>query len=1041
MRPLHTHFDELGVTEALRRLELQLRYAHPRLVATRLAAVPGWLALSDGEAPSASLAHRLTLRDAMDLVHNLRAARLELQRGPSDQARADASSPLVDTPEHHPRVLVALVRLAYGELLEAFAAQSATVQCPPGEPVAATDAAHARTARLFHDAYLAAVWTSAQAQFVVAAADRAAASAAAAEDLRKLVGGSNNGERHCAEERQRLYESIDALPSPELHAVACASNQPDLLSLYERGGNAKACGKAAAATLTLLVRCTNAGNRGWETALASSLDASEGASIVCQHAFAAVLSGLHPGLHPAARPDWRDRLLVLRDHPLVKTRAYLVRFGKMAAGAVKEAMRAYLAALIAMDPATLCVQTGATPANQHLALPPAALPAASLQTALTAFAAMGATSMRERVPCAEVARRLTAQLVGEGRTRSKRGTSAPSSVASSSTATGITPSWLLSRAGAPGALPPSARSVVAGLMAASFRSEFVPFWMHSHSHGQRASRLDAVQFASLHDGNALHQLTSLLDAAETLRLQRMALERPVAALMSVQDALHALECDVELQAAVDAREARGEADLVSVDGTDSESGSDAGDNAGDDADLLPGTGVTPSASRAVQDAETLLLDLRPDRAAHLIVFAQRAALRDALLAYELGPRTRVMQARALHRRFLRHDATLDSADAIETEADVARVVAALPPHATKAYACSECRRIVNAVQDGTGRDVGFTELGLASSMLRVTRDVCAGEMRCAKRSSAALRTALSLEQAADQNSVEGRQIGFGAAAPSGGVLPVDLRPVSVVGSCMCAGAVTDGAAAEDAEPASSEGASEVAKLRRDTKNSFEQRPQALACGDAPLVCIPILGRAVRVYGEWYGLCALCGALARLSASSRYGTEPCCMRCDCSMLFGEAAERAVKDLRPKADAPRCRLCGKSEPEAGKWRKVKAPADTGGRNSSLPAPLRVCHYCPTHWRPWLTNAHRSMATNVIFAHIIERAKPCWGADEAAAAPMPRLARKHGRQGSLGGASSGGPAARRKKGNSNLPNGLRKKLARSVQTGAGARLGISR
>ena len=149
-----------------------------------------------------------------------------------------------------------------------------------------------------------------------------------------------------------------------------------------------------------------------------------------------------------------------------------------------------------------------------------------------------------------------------------------------------------------------------------------------------------------------------------------------------------------------------------------------------------------------------------------------------------------------------------------------------------------------------------------------------------------------------------------------------------------------------------------------------------------------------------------------------------MRCDCSMLFGDAAERAVKELRPKAEAPRCRLCGKSEPEAGKWRKVKAPADTGGRNSSLPAPLRVCHYCPAHWRPWLTNAHRSMSTNVIFAHIIERAKPCWGADEAAAAPIrSRSSRKQKR----GADSANGPAAQRKKSNSNLPKGLRRKLAR--------------
>ena len=29
-----------------------------------------------------------------------------------------------------------------------------------------------------------------------------------------------------------------------------------------------------------------------------------------------------------------------------------------------------------------------------------------------------------------------------------------------------------------------------------------------------------------------------------------------------------------------------------------------------------------------------------------------------------------------------------------------------------------------------------------------------------------------------------------------------------------------------------------------------------------------------------------------------------------------------------------MCGKAEPEAGKWRRVKAPADTGGRNATVP-----------------------------------------------------------------------------------------------------------
>ena len=118
------------------------------------------------------------------------------------------------------------------------------------------------------------------------------------------------------------------------------------------------------------------------------------------------------------------------------------------------------------------------------------------------------------------------------------------------------------------------------------------------------------------------------------------------------------------------------------------------------------------------------------------------------------------------------------------------------------------------------------------------------------------------------------------------------------------------------------------------KNAFEQRPQALACGDAPLVRIPLLGRVVRVYGDWYALCAYCGALARIAAQNRYGGEPCCLRCD--VLFGDAVERraATPSAADAAAVPHVRR----PTEPGKWRRVRAPADAAGRNTAVPAPLR-------------------------------------------------------------------------------------------------------
>ena len=59
-------------------------------------------------------------------------------------------------------------------------------------------------------------------------------------------------------------------------------------------------------------------------------------------------------------------------------------------------------------------------------------------------------------------------------------------------------------------------------------------------------------------------------------------------------------------------------------------------------------------------------------------------------------------------------------------------------------------------------------------------------------------------------------------------------------------------------------------------------------------------------------------------------------------------------------------------------MAAPADTGGKNAAVPAPLRKCWYCPQHFRGWLVQAHQDLPTNVIFAHISSKARPIMGAE---------------------------------------------------------------
>ena len=259
-------------------------------------------------------------------------------------------------------------------------------------------------------------------------------------------------------------------------------------------------------------------------------------------------------------------------------------------------------------------------------------------------------------------------------------------------------------------------------------------------------------------------------------------------------------------------------------------------------------------------------------------------------------------------------------------------------------------------------------------------------MRCAKRSSAALRTAMTLEASATDAQIDGLPIADSLRIPS------DLNPVSVVlatGKCAPVNrkrAKTDsdpGVYGSEKDHSASKLASEVAKLRRDVKNALEQTKHSPSCGDAPLVRVGILGRAVRIYGEWVSLCTTCGCLCSIASSTRFGGDICCGRCDFAMLFGKEAQLAIDAIAPKPAPKACRFCGKVMPKAatGRWVTVKAPADCGGKNANVPPPLRTATYCPAHYKNWIAVAHCTMPTQVIFSHLMTKAKPIFGAEQAA------------------------------------------------------------
>lgn len=221
-------------------------------------------------------------------------------------------------------------------------------------------------------------------------------------------------------------------------------------------------------------------------------------------------------------------------------------------------------------------------------------------------------------------------------------------------------------------------------------------------------------------------------------------------------------------------------------------------------------------------------------------------------------------------------------------------------------------------------------------MLKVDCEVSDGHMRCARRSSAALRTALQQEENSRSNN---------RALTSTAIVQFDTNGM-------------------------------VSRLRRDVKAVYDQVGGAVACGDQPLVSVRLVGRVINVFRQFYSLCCYCGCICTVEQNNRYGSEICCLRCDLKMLY--------RDNRPAATAPttvvKCRYCGREDPKtsnSARFKIVKAPRDAIGHNASLPQPLRWVAFCTAHWKPWLQSALDVMNMTEVFSHISQRCRPIFAA----------------------------------------------------------------
>lgn len=686
----------------------------------------------------------------------------------------------------------AATRVALGERLERFAAEEIETICPASNECVPEDAdTRRRACQLYFDSYCAAVWTSAHVEYLIA-----------------------------------LDSNIAEPVAPNIATVPCASSALDLSDLYARRLSSKneAYPKAVEPLVQLLARCSNPGSRGWESVLAAAMENAGSRSIVI-HAVIVCLIGLHPQIHPSHRPDWRARLRILRLAPSKTSEINAV------AVHVKEAIRRFVASIMA---GSLAMHTALSLAGhpvRHLTQPPATFPHAGMDKAMSNFADAGI-----RMTNGETWPSCLSDAFGTSDDSYKYG-------------------WL-----GKGTANVHARQslvhVAGDVWAAAFKANFMAFWIFAQSHNLRVCRLDSTQHRAIHGMNKATKLAAQMDEATALAVQRIVLKNPSAGIATL--------CEVAAE--------------LGIEGI---------------FEMRSGIGA-----RSATDCVNLIGAAGQQEAAKLLAYARAAWVCEEVITVDLGTRARELQIRALCKRLrLPEGTSLDR----------------MPLHATHVVSCSECRRVSNA-HATTSSTTAFNELGIMSCQINMHTPDGKVRMHCAKRSSAALRTALQSESDMNERRIECEE--------------VDRSKISRL-----------------VEPRRISG-SEVgiaARVRRDAKNALEQRITAVGCGENPMFTVPVVGRAVRVYKGWFALCSYCATLTRIQNGIHfYGADICCQRCDHEML---GVKDMTLDTSVTGSSGRiCRFCGSVErlnTTGAKWRELKAPLDIAGANATLPPPLRrVC-----------------------------------------------------------------------------------------------------
>ncbi len=698
-------------------------------------------------------------------------------------------------------------------------------------------------------------------------------------------------------------------PSPSIFSVLNSFTEYNFADLLARRVVLKDKSIAKALPLlTLLIKAMNTSARGWETLLEQTVPKSTCLRTIVGRALAVSCSGLHECVHPALRAPWPRRHAAGKRVFLQTSGERLPALVAGATTAAREAVRRLVVTTVACMPATArALALGGHPMRM-LNAPPLCAPAPGVEACAECFAAAMAALLDH--PGTELGDALTSAFdepLPSPRQKYDAG-------------------WL-GKGSAPVATVVPFVKTAGAVFAQAFRAHFLPLWIHAFHHGHPVPRLEAVYHDALHALNAATELAAELDEPTALRLQRLAVGHVSSGLLGAEDVMELTGLPAEL-----CKSPLEEKDL-------------------DVEDEDRGTGLGPT-----DDEFGRML-------AMALSWARAAWVSEKVTLYELGPRTTGMQILAILRRLGQADRLPDALtlplDELGRRKD--EFLRDLPAQSTHLQACVSCGRVANPIVNDAKPGQHFDDVGASVAMnttgcIPGRDDYGTQYLRCAKRASAALRTAVLYEASSVAAAVEQH--------------PVDLAAADAI--LLTAG--------KQRSTASGVGA----RAKRDAKSALEQRCGPKGCGDDPLLVLPLVGRCIALSGVKYALCAFCAAAVRVEPKHRAGGEICCLRCDGRLLTGfpkhpKTKEQADDDAAAAA-ARVCRFCGRVERTAGTHRTYKAPHDTSGPNATLPPPLRQVAFCAAHQRSWLQPALRTLLTRSVLAHIAYGARPIIGAAAA-------------------------------------------------------------